>query len=144
MVSLVTLTFSQPSRTLSPGEILVNEGDHGGDLYILESGSLVVERQGVAITRLTEPGALVGEMSVLLKTRNTATVRADKPTTVRVVKDALAFLERSPLVALHVATVACARLNTTSALLVELKQGAKEDPKEQKLLNRIFSSLVGA
>ena len=122
--------------------MLVHEGDQGGDLYVLESGSLIVERQGVVITRLNEPGALIGEMSVLLGIKNSASVRAEKPSAVRVVRDALKFLERSPLVALHVATVACARLDATSALLVELKQGAKGDAKEQTLIDRIFSSLL--
>jgi len=43
----------------------------------------------------------------------------------RVIEEALPFLERTPLVALHVATLACARLDATSALLVELRKEAK-------------------
>ena len=49
MASLVTLTYSQPTRTLKPGETLIAEGDRGGDLYVLESGRLTVERGGQKI-----------------------------------------------------------------------------------------------
>ena len=77
MASLVTLTFSQPTRSLAAGEVLVREGDPGGDLYVLESGKLTVERDGVTIAAITEAGALVGEMSVLTGRKNSATVKAD-------------------------------------------------------------------
>ena len=139
MASLLTMTFSQPTRTLEPGEILVREGDPGGDLYVLETGKLIVERDGVDIAEITEPGALIGEMSVLLGIESSATVRADKAVAVRIVKDGIKFLERTPLVALHVATLACARLDATSALLVELK---KESPG--KASDSFFSRLMNA
>src|SRR4029079_7824866 len=103
MASLLTLTKEQPSRSLDVGEVLIAEGDPGGELYVLESGKLSVERDGVVLATIAAQGALVGEMSVLLGTENTATVRAATPATVRVVADALAYLERQPLVALGVA-----------------------------------------
>ncbi len=142
MASLLTLTTAQPSRTLAPGEILITAGDAGGELYILETGRLTVARDGVDIATIAEPGALIGEMSVLLGIDHSATVRAQTPATVRVIDDAIAFLERTPLVALHVATLACARLDATSALLVELKKETAGKAGEQGLLSRIVKSLV--
>jgi CRP/FNR family transcriptional regulator, cyclic AMP receptor protein len=142
LASLLTLVQSEPTRSLAPREILITEGDSGGELYILESGKLIVERDGVDIATIVEPGALIGEMSVLLGTDHSATVRAERQSSVRVIADPIPFLERSPLVALHVATLACARLDATSALLVELKREASGKAHDQSLLNRIFSSLV--
>src|SRR5690606_12772618 len=124
MATLLTLTFSQPTLELAPGDVLIKEGDPGGDLYVLESGRLGVERDGVALATIAAPGALIGEMSVLLGTANTATVRAQAPTAVRVVRDALAYLERQPLVALRVAMLLSQRLDATSALLVEAQKQA--------------------
>src|SRR4051812_45706931 len=118
MPSILTLTQDLPARTLEPGDILTHEGEQGGSLYVLESGRLVVERQGVKIAEIKEPGAIIGEMSVLLGNESSATVRAERQCSVRVIEDAIPFLERTPLVALHVATLACARLDATSALLV--------------------------
>jgi CRP/FNR family cyclic AMP-dependent transcriptional regulator len=142
MASILALTQSQPQRTLEPGEALVREGEESGDLYILESGRLIVERQGVKIAEIKEPGALVGEMSVLLSKESSATVRAERATTVRVIDNPIPFLERTPIIALHVATLACARLDATSALLVELRKESAGKAAEQSLLNRIFSALV--
>jgi CRP-like cAMP-binding protein len=143
MASLLTLTQSQPVKTLGAGETLLVAGESpGGELFVLEQGSLLVERDGIELATITEPGALIGEMSVLLGIDHSATVRALAPTRVRVIDNAIAFLERTPLVAMHVATLACARLDATSALLVELKQETTGKAGEQSLLNRILNSLV--
>ena len=142
MSSLLALTRNQPRRALDQGEALITEGDEGGELYVLESGCLSVERDGVVIARIDEPGALIGEMAVLLGTDNSATVRAETAVSVRVIEDAIPFLERTPLVALQVATLACARLDATSALLVQLKKETHGKAGEQGLLSRIFSALA--
>jgi len=142
MPSILTLTQDLPVHTLQPGDALVHEAQQGGNLYILESGRLMVERQGVKIAEIKEPGAIIGEMSVLLGNESSATVRAERECKVRVIEDAISFLERTPLVALHVATLACARLDATSALLVELRKETTGKAQEQSLLNRIFSSLL--
>jgi CRP/FNR family cyclic AMP-dependent transcriptional regulator len=142
MASLLTFVKGQPRRELRRGDVLIAEGDAGGELYVLELGSLVVERDGIQIATIDEPGALIGEMSVLLGVDHSATVRAEMSSTVRVIDDAIPFLERNPLMALHVATLACERLDRTSALLVELRKEAEGKVEEQGLLGRIFSSLT--
>jgi CRP/FNR family cyclic AMP-dependent transcriptional regulator len=141
MATLLTLTYSQPTLTLEPGDVLIKEGDPGGDLYVLESGRLRVERDGVTLATISAPGALIGEMSVLLGTENTATVRAEKTSTVRVVKDALAYLERQPLVALRVAMLLSQRLDATSALLVEAQKGKPQEPSG--IFGRLMSTISG-
>jgi CRP-like cAMP-binding protein len=142
MASLLTLTYQQPTRSLNAGEVLIKEGDPGGDIYVLESGRLEVERAGVPLAEISAQGALVGEMSVLLGTANTATVRATAPSTVRVVKDALAYLERQPLVALRVAMLLSQRLDKTSALLVEMAQEHKGEPRDKGIFDRLMQVLV--
>lgn len=139
--SILALTKAHPLRTLEPGEALIEAGEAGGELYVLETGRLSVVRDGVEIAILSEPGALIGEMSVLLGEDHSATVRALAPTEVRVIEKAVAFLERTPIVALAVATMACERLNRTSALLVEMKKQAGKT--ELGLLERIFGAVSG-
>ena len=96
MSSLANLAASQPARTLADGEVLIARGDPGGNLYILESGQLSVERAGVVLATISQPGALVGEMSLLLGTRYTATVRAAGVATVRTIADAETVLKQDP------------------------------------------------
>lgn len=143
MASLLTLTFSAPTQQLGKGEVLVTQGDHGGDLYVLESGRLIVERDGVDIAAIEAPDSLIGEMAVLLGKPHTATVRADRDSRVRIIADARHLLERQPGVALQVATLLCARLDATSALVAELGKPGSEKPVGQGLFVRLRSALAG-
>ena len=54
-------------------------------MYVLESGSVTVERDGVPFARIDKPGAVFGEMSVVLDKPATATVRAETDVEVHVV-----------------------------------------------------------
>jgi CRP-like cAMP-binding protein len=140
MDSLLTLTQSQPTLALAAGETLIAQGAAGGDLFILEDGQLVVERDGIKIATLSRPGSLVGEMSVVLGRASSATVKAERGSTVRVIRAARATLEQNPQLAMTIAEMMATRLDATSALLVELTQqhGGKV---EQGLLGRILSAL---
>lgn len=140
MTSLLALTASRPTRTLADGEVLLVQGEGGGDLFILLSGKLAVVRDGVSIATISLPGTLVGEMSVLLGIRNSATVRAERETKVRVIRDANTLLETEPGLARRVAALVAGRLDATSALLVELAKQNK-GKTEQGLLTRILSTL---
>lgn len=141
MASLLALTQSHPVRRLEAGEALVEAGEAGGELYLLQSGRLSVARDGVEIATITEPGSMIGEMSVLLGEDHSATVRAIGVAEVRVIEDAVAFMERTPIVALAVATEVCKRLNATSALLVQLKK--ETGAGEQGFFERLFGAVSG-
>jgi CRP-like cAMP-binding protein len=140
MESLLELAAAQPTRALAPGEILITQGREGGDLFVLESGQLLVERDGVAIATISSPNAVVGEMSVVLGTRNSATVRADGKATVRVIMDARKYLEHDQAMTFRLAWLMASRLDATSAYLVEL---SKQHPgkAEQNMLGKILSAL---
>ena len=141
MVNILPLVKSQPVRTLEVGEALIEAGEAGGELYVLQSGQLTVVRDGIEIARIGEPGGLIGEMSVLLGVDHSATVRAATPAEVRVIENGIGFLEATPMAALHVATIACQRLDATSSLVVQLrKQGASTEPG---FLERLFAAITG-
>ena len=140
MESLLELAASHPTRSYAAGEILIGQGYEGGDLFILESGQLTVERDGVRIATIATPGSLIGEMSVVLGTRSSATVQAEKPTTVRVIRDARQYLQTDPALTFRVAWLMANRLDATSAYLVQLTKDHAGKP-EGGLLGRILTSL---
>jgi CRP/FNR family cyclic AMP-dependent transcriptional regulator len=142
MPSLAALAVSLPLETLAPGTQLTTEGTRSGQIYILESGKLAVQREGVRLATIDERGAIIGEMAVLLGIPHSATVIAETEAKVRVVADALDTLSQNAEFALHLATIACARLNATSALLVDLKSQAAGKAKEQALMSRILMALA--
>ena len=65
-----------PLQTFLPGEALITEGQSAGRLYILVSGEVSVEKNGVSVARLKQPGAVFGEISALLDTKASASVIA--------------------------------------------------------------------
>ena len=140
MESLLTLAASHPSRAYAAGETIIGQGYQGGDLFILESGQLVVERDGVRIATVSTPGSPIGEMSVVLGTANSATVQAAKPTTMRVIRDARQYLKTDPELTFRIAWLMANRLDATSAYLVQLTKDHAGKP-EGGLLGRILSSL---
>ena len=140
MDSLLSLTSSLPTRTLEAGEILMSQGEAGGDLFFLKSGKLTVERDGVTIAELANPGALIGEMSVLLGTKHSATVRASGAASVRVIRDAKSVLEKDPALTFAIARLMAGRLDVTSALLVNMTK-EHSGKAERSVLSRIFSAL---
>jgi len=140
MESLLALAASHPTRTYAHGEILIGQGLEGGDLFILESGQLAVERDGVRIATITTPGAVIGEMSVVLGTVSSATVQAEKPSAVRVIRNARQALRTDPELTFRLAWLMANRLDATSAYLVQLTKDHAGKP-EGGLLGRILSSL---
>src|SRR5687767_4305474 len=130
----------QSTRTLMPKELLIRQGEPGGDLFVLESGQLIVERDGVPIATISKPNSIVGEMSVILGTPNSATVRAEQVSKVRVIADARKHLEHDTELTFRLAWLMATRLDATSALLVELKK-QHGGTSEQGLLGKVLAAL---
>lgn len=63
---------------LAAGEFLVREGEPATpEVYLLLEGALVVKSKGQPIARLDQPGAVVGEVAVVLSSNRTADVVAE-------------------------------------------------------------------
>ncbi len=140
-MSNVTTARSEPRRALAPGEALIVEGEPGGNLYVLEGGTLRVERDGIALATITQPNALIGEMSVLLGSRNSATVRAVDDVVVRTIVNADRRLMEDPALCFQVAVLLAGRLEATSALLVE-KSARDGDTADKGFLASLFAALT--
>jgi CRP-like cAMP-binding protein len=77
----VALGDSLRSVTLAPGETLFHQGDHGSSMFLLVAGQVDVRIQVQGDrdhTRATlQPGAVLGELALLVKGSRTATIVAD-------------------------------------------------------------------
>ena len=107
---------------MNADEVLIDDGTAVPALYVLVEGALRIEKAGVPIATVTEPGACVGEMSLLLGLPATADVVASERSVVAVIDDATAMLAVRP------ASAACARATAGRAtardddVLSDLKQ----------------------
>jgi CRP-like cAMP-binding protein len=90
-------------------------------LLILKEGAVAVVKEGVEIARVTEPGAVFGELSALLDQPHTADVRALEESKFHVA-GAAAPLMQDPTALLYVAAVLARRLDSANRALVELKR----------------------
>lgn len=122
MSSLLEVVAGLPRRALQPGDALIVEGSLHGALYVLLEGTLRVEKDGVAITEIAEPGACVGEISLLLDVPSTANVVATTPAVVAVAEDARAMLTDDPRISLALARVLAGRVQRMTTYLADLKQ----------------------
>jgi CRP/FNR family cyclic AMP-dependent transcriptional regulator len=92
VTDLLELAATLPEVRLARGDVLVDEGVAGGAIWVLTTGVLEVRKGPVVVATISEPGALVGEMSVLNGTPSTATVVAAADSVLRVADDGDAFL----------------------------------------------------
>src|SRR5260370_17710955 len=83
-------------RDVSAGAFVVHEGHTTGHLFVLIEGRLEVIKGDTVVASITEPGAIVGEMSVLLHQAHTATLRPASASTVYEFTDPAAFLDQQP------------------------------------------------
>jgi len=95
---------------------------------VLVSGSLQVRKGDVPVNVITRPGAIVGEVSVLLGTRSAATVVATEPCRLRHAADGKALLLEDPEVTRLLALGLAERLNFVTSYLADLKEQYGDAP----------------
>ena len=96
----------------------VKEGTKTGRLLILKSGEVAIVKGGTELARVSEPGAVFGEMSLLLDQPHTADVRTLAPSEFHIA-DAGAL--QDPAALLYVTAVLAQRLDAANRGLLELK-----------------------
>ena len=104
------------------GQTILHEGSRTGRLHILMEGRVEVVRGDVVVAGIAEPGAIFGEMSVLLEQSHTAEVRAATDATIYEIADAARFMRDNPDVALLVAKLLARRLYVATTYLADLRR----------------------
>ncbi|MGC0391284.1 Crp/Fnr family transcriptional regulator [Bradyrhizobium sp. USDA 241] len=129
-------------RQVAAGTLIVNEGGTSGHLYVLMQGKLEVLKGEMVVATVTEPGAVLGEMSVLLGQPHTATVRACTDAIVYEFEDAASFLEKEPGVALLIAKMLAQRLNVANTYLADLKRQYAGQGTHLAMIGEVLQSMI--
>ena len=122
MQDMLSLSASLPAVAFAAGDVVVEEGGASGALWVLVSGALRVRKGPVVVNTVTRPGALIGEIAVLLDGVNGATVEATEPSVLRHAADGKALLASDPAIARLVAIGLAERLNVVTTYLADLKR----------------------
>jgi len=125
---MLALSASLPEVAFAAGEVVVREGGADGALWVLVSGALRVRKGAIAVNTVTRPGALIGEIAVLLETVNGATVEATAPSVLRHAVDGRALLASDPRMTRLVAVGLAERLNVVTTYLADLKHQYGDAP----------------
>jgi CRP-like cAMP-binding protein len=128
MDDLLQHTAGLPEITLQPGDTVVREGEAGGGLWVLVSGVLQVSKSGMVINAISQPGAAIGEISLLLDSPITATVSASAPSIMRHAADGRAFLMSDPAIMRLLAIGLAERLYHVTTYLADLMTQYGDSP----------------
>src|SRR4051812_48695975 len=128
MAEMLELAAGLPEITMQPGEFLCTEGGAGGSIWVLISGSLVVLKGGVQVNAINRPGAIIGEVGVLLGSNHSASVQADTVCRLHYAADGAALLRTDPEITTYVATGLAERLNFLTTYLADLRHQYGDAP----------------
>ena len=120
------VTFEQklahlPVTQYSAGEDVLTAGSRTGSLLVLKSGAVEVVKDGVQIAKVSTPGAVFGELSVLLDQPHSADVRALEQSEFHIA-DAPTMLANDATVTLYVASILAQRLDSANQALIEVRR----------------------
>lgn len=133
---------SAPQVALAAGHAVITEGQAFQGIYFLESGEVEVFKNGVLIAEIYEPGAVMGEMSWLLATLPTATVRTSTPCTFRHVVNPPEFFRQNPDATVHMAVILARRVDSLNRYLVEIKHQFKDRADHLGIIDEVLDSLM--
>lgn len=128
MQEMLALTAALPERRFEVGETIVAEGTAAGAVWVLVAGRLQISKGGVVINQVSEPGALIGEVSALLDSTYGATVTALEPSLLRRADDGHGWLRSDAEITRLVAIGLAERLNFVTTYLVDLKHQYGDAP----------------
>jgi len=142
MASILSHCNGADRLEIAAGAVLLREGETSGRLYVLAEGTLEVLRGETPIATVAEPGAVFGEMSVLLNRAHTASVRALTSASVYVFENAEGFLKSHPEIAFILARLLAERLNGATTYLVDLKRQFEGNASHFGMVGDVLDSLL--
>jgi len=129
-------------QNVSAGTLVVHEGGRTGRLYVLIEGRLEVIKGDTVVAAIAEPGAVLGEMSVLLDQPHTATVRVAADSVIYEIDDAASFLRQQPGVALLIARMLAQRLNAANTYLADIKRQYAGHGNHLAMVGDLLQSMI--
>lgn len=142
MSEILSLCQGVPEVTYQSGETIILEGEPTPKLVILKEGAVEVIRGGFTIASIGDPGAIFGEISVILRRPHSATVRASGQATLYVVDNPDSFLWQRAEVNFHIMRMLAERLVAVNEHLVDAsRQSDVQDQAMQFLLRKMQGAI---
>jgi CRP/FNR family transcriptional regulator, cyclic AMP receptor protein len=130
-----------PIVAFAEGELILRQGTVGERMLFLKEGAVDIVRDEVTLARVTEPGAVLGDMAAILGRPHSADARAATPSRCHVIDDAARLLRIEPMLALYVMTVLASRLDAVNGLLIEARARLGDAGPQRGFLAETLDSL---
>lgn len=142
MRTILSFCEKLPEKSFGPGEVLLAEGGDDRILYILIEGEVEILKGDLQINTVSEPGAIFGEISVLLDLPHTATVKTLLPSRVYVVERAGEFLQSYTDISYQIAKRLAQRVHSITTYLVDLKKQFEGQDDHFGMVDEVLENLV--
>jgi CRP/FNR family cyclic AMP-dependent transcriptional regulator len=142
MKSILDKCDESRTRKFPVGTVLLEDGKRSGHLHVLSKGTVEVLRGETRVALISEPGSVLGEMSLLLDVPHTATVRTVTDCETYLYDDAASFLRSDPAITYAVAQLLARRLNAATTYLVDLKRQYAGAGTGLAMVSDVLASLV--
>ena len=142
MNDVVAMCSKLPEMRVAAGDTLIEEAVRTDRLYVLKQGAFEVVRNGVRVVLISEPGAFLGEISALLGSAPTASVVAAQDSTVHVLDDASAAVQKWPELTYAIAQLTARRLAAVTAYLVDIKRQYADSNTHLAVMDQVLGSLI--
>jgi len=131
-----------PEVTLGPDELLLMEGQKTGLMYVLIEGEVEVLKGDVQLNRLSEPGVILGDMSIILDIPHMATVRTLKKSKFYKIENAKEFVSANKESLIIITKLMAERLLFVTSYLMDLKKQYESEGSDSKVDYHKFESLL--
>ena len=142
MQSVLTICQGLPEKAFQPGEILMTEGGRDELIYVLIEGGVNIYKGDILVSSQFDPGAIYGELAVLLNVPHTATVKAATHCRTYVVEDANQFLRAHPDLSFQLASLLARKLNSITTYLADLKYQFEGRDDHLGMVDEVLESLL--
>jgi len=142
MKSVLSLCQGLPEKAFQAGDILMTEGGRDKLLYVLIEGGVEIYKRDILVSSQFDPGAIYGELAVLLDVPHTATVKAATNSRTYVVEDANEFLRSHPDLSFHLASLLARKLNSITTYLADLKSQFEGRDDHFGMVDEVLEALL--
>ncbi len=130
-----------PVVAFGEGQLMLRQGSTSERLLVLREGAVDIVRDDVVLARVAEPGAVLGDMAVLLGRPHSADVWAAQASRCHVVEDAGRLLRAEPELALYVMTLLEGRLDAVNGHLIAARARLGDAGPQRGFLADTLNSL---
>jgi CRP/FNR family transcriptional regulator, cyclic AMP receptor protein len=141
MSDFLKLIAGRKIENFDSGATVIGQGTTGGPMLVMIQGEVEVLRDNVRVAKISTPGALFGEIHVLLGGPHSVTIRTLKPGSFAIIENPHQFLASSAEASLYVAEMLAARLHTLNKYLVDVKQ-QYEGHDHLGMVDEVLNALV--